>query len=192
MRFDESLGGGEDYLYLNQALKKVEKVKSVNECLYNHKFDQKNSIMNNLNFNLLNQQVVATEKVKALYDIETLKKNKRAFHKRENWCKGELVLYTFNLFDNNTTKINSNSLFSNKGFLMFDYGDRVSVKVSKVERYTASLSHPDFSAVQQCIDRFAEREDSKSVKVKYTGNDGFFIFVVSILPAKSVRASTPS
>ena len=107
LRFDESLSGGEDYLYLNQALKKVEKVKSVNECLYNHKFDQKNSIMNNLNFNLLNQQVVATEKVKALYDIETLKKNKRAFHKRENWCKGELVLYTFNLFDNNTTKIKS-------------------------------------------------------------------------------------
>ncbi len=105
LRFDESLSGGEDYLYLNQALERVRKVKRINACLYNHRFDQKNSIMNNLNFNLLNQQVEATEKAKALYDKETLKKNRRAFHKRENWCKGELILYTLNLFDQNTTKI---------------------------------------------------------------------------------------
>lgn len=105
LRFDETLSGGEDYLFLNEALKKVKKVKTLRTCLYEHNFDQKNSIMNNIDLDLLKQQVEATKKAKALYAEEELIENKKAFIRRENWCKGELILYTFNLFDKNASKV---------------------------------------------------------------------------------------
>ena len=105
LRFDEELNGGEDYLYLNEALKKVNSVVILDKCLYNHRFDCKNSIMNNIDLNLLNQQVIATEKVKTLYKDQMTRENKKAFKIREDWCKGETILYTLSMFDTNTSKL---------------------------------------------------------------------------------------
>ena len=99
LRFDETISGGEDYLFLNEALIKISSVYVLSKCLYHHKFDCKTSIMNNVNLNLLNQQIIATEKVKELYKEQISKENNKAFKIRENWCKGEIILYAMNIFD---------------------------------------------------------------------------------------------
>lgn len=104
LRFDESLSCGEDYLFLNEALKKIGSVLILRKCLYRHRFNCKNSIMNNINLRLLDQQVCATEKVKALFEDQMTKEDRKAIKIREDWCKGETLLYGLNLFDKNTSK----------------------------------------------------------------------------------------
>lgn len=104
LRFDEGLSGGEDYLFLNEALKKIGSVLILRKCLYRHRFDCKNSIMNNMDLRLLDQQVCATEKVKILYEGQMTKEDMKAIKIREDWCKGETLLYGLNLFDPNTSK----------------------------------------------------------------------------------------
>ena len=104
LRFDESLSGGEDYLFLNEVLKKINSLLILNKCLYNHRFDYENSIMNNMNLRLLDQQVCATEKVKILYAGKITKEDKKAIKIRENWCKGEMLLFALHLFDQKPSK----------------------------------------------------------------------------------------
>ena len=100
IRFSESLNGGEDYLFLNEVYKKIGKITVIKKCLYNHMFDNKTSIMNNIDLDILNQQIISTKKVESLYNLNELKLYKKEFNIREKWCKGELLLYTYNLFNN--------------------------------------------------------------------------------------------
>ena len=75
------------------------------------------------------------------------------------------------------TGINSHSLFTNNGFLMFDYGSIINIKVSKIERYVSKSAQPDFSAVKQCIAQLTDNNGSASAtSVMYTGWKGFFNF----------------
>ena len=61
LRFVDTLGGGEDYLFLNQALSVIGSVKRISQCLYHHTFENEKSIMNNTDLALLEQQIIATK-----------------------------------------------------------------------------------------------------------------------------------
>lgn len=105
LRFIDTLGGGEDYLFLNQALNIIGSVKTLSECLYHHNFGNQKSIMNNTNLALLEQQIIATKEAQEVFIADASKKNKKAFNSRKAWCQGELILYTLNLFDEDASAL---------------------------------------------------------------------------------------
>lgn len=101
LRFVDTLGGGEDYLFLNQALSVIGSVKRISQCLYHHTFENEKSIMNNTDLALLEQQIIATKEAQEVFINDRSLKNKLAFKARKAWCQGELIIFTLNLFDEN-------------------------------------------------------------------------------------------
>lgn len=105
LRFDEKLSGGEDYLFVNEALSKINNIVLIKKCLYNHFFDNTSSIMNNISIDLLKQQVDSTNKVINLYKSNMDRETISALKIRKEWCKIELIQYTLNLFDEKPSKL---------------------------------------------------------------------------------------
>ena len=105
LRFDENLKGGEDYLFVNEALAKINNIILIKKCLYNHFFDNASSIMNNISIDLLKNQIDSTNKVSDFYKSNIDKETRAALKVRKEWCKIELIQFTLNLFDDNPSKL---------------------------------------------------------------------------------------
>lgn len=90
MQFDESLKGGEDYLFFCQAFLKNPKYKYLNKCLYNYNISNNQSVMNTNSINTFIDQLTATKKVeKLLKEKKLYEKYESCINERYFWCLSE-------------------------------------------------------------------------------------------------------
>lgn len=85
--FNESLIGGEDYLFCVQAFFKAKTFMYIDQCLYNYNISNQNSVMHKNFISNLQSQLSATEIVsKLLEDNLIYEKYKNSIYKRYFWC----------------------------------------------------------------------------------------------------------
>lgn len=88
--FDESLIGGEDYLFCVQAFIKSKSFYYLNKCLYNYNTTNTNSAMHNNFIKNFQSQIKATETVSAILRENSLYETyKNDIDKRYFWCLAE-------------------------------------------------------------------------------------------------------
>lgn len=85
--FDESLIGGEDYLFCVQAFLEMKTFCYINKCLYNYNISNQNSIMHKNFISNLQAQLQATQLVsKILIENNLYEQYKKDLDKRYFWC----------------------------------------------------------------------------------------------------------
>lgn len=85
--FDESLIGGEDYLFCVQAFLKMKTFCYINKCLYNYNISNQNSAMHKNFISNLQAQLQATQLVsKILIKNNLYEQYKKDLDKRYFWC----------------------------------------------------------------------------------------------------------
>lgn len=90
LRFDESLAGGEDYLFCSNAFLRNPRVYFLDKPLYNYNISNENSAMSKNSINTFIDQLTATKKVEALLkDNNVFEKYEENLYERYFWCLAE-------------------------------------------------------------------------------------------------------
>ena len=90
LRFDESLSGGEDYLFCSNVFLKDSHFAYIDKCLYNYNISNENSAMSKKTINIFIDQLIATKKVEAqLQDSLLLEEYYKDINERYFWCLAE-------------------------------------------------------------------------------------------------------
>ena len=90
IRFNESLRGGEDYLFCCEAFLKNPRFFYINKCLYNYNTSNTNSAMNLSSINTFIDQLLATKQVESLLKQNNLlSKYEYNLTERYFWCLSE-------------------------------------------------------------------------------------------------------
>lgn len=89
-RFDESLSGGEDYLFCSKIFLKKSDFAYTAKCLYNYNITNINSAMSKNSMNIFIDQLIATKKVeKLLKEADSFQKFENDLYERYFWCLAE-------------------------------------------------------------------------------------------------------
>lgn len=90
IQFDETLKGGEDYLFCCEAFLKKPEYKYINKCLYNYTTSNIQSAMNSNSIDTLIDQFKATQKVEVILKNNNLFDEYKAdINERYFWCLSE-------------------------------------------------------------------------------------------------------
>lgn len=90
LRFDESLSGGEDYLFCSNVFLKDSHFAYIDKCLYNYNISNINSAMSKTSINTFIDQLIATKKVEEkLEETNCLNNYENDINERYFWCLAE-------------------------------------------------------------------------------------------------------